>query len=325
MKNYSLAIYGSSLRTNFDKYSDKDMLIVGASYKLLNKLKVKYENYGYSVSTYTYDKLRYLSNSGSLFVEHLKRESSILFDYHKRLETILINHKATVPSNQQIHETLDYFSVFANIPDTNLGYGWFCDCFYVGLRNHLILKSAKQGKYIFSFLHLIRELQVDGEISSMEYACLRELRVVKKNYRDKILNELPDKKYIIQLLAIANKLDLLQKALFLTPDAFNAKSMKLIADVSVGHYLKLRFIEMYYLTTGKSLVDIDRIISNPQFYALKFKDNDFINRILSKIENISGTQQSISAMRVDGIKMSVSASSNQVCLRTTNHFETCLL
>lgn len=297
MKNYSIAIYGSSLRPNFDKYSDKDMLIVSASYDLLNELKREYENDGYSVSTYTYDKLKFLSKTGSLFVEHLKRESAILFDQHKRLERILYNHKETVPTNQQIQESLDYFSVFASIPDITMGYGWFCDCFYVGLRNHLILKSAKQHKYNFSFLYLIHELQEKGEIDSNDYACLRELRVLKKNYRDKILDELPDKNFIIQVLTIAKKLDLLQKALFLTPDDFNATTKELIADESIGHYFKLRFIEMYYLTTGKSLRVIDRIISNPQLYALKFKDKDFINRTLNRIENKNGTQQSISVMR----------------------------
>ena len=33
MKNYSIAIFGSSLSTDFDKYSDKDLLIVAEDYK----------------------------------------------------------------------------------------------------------------------------------------------------------------------------------------------------------------------------------------------------------------------------------------------------
>ena len=77
MKNYSIAIYGSSTRENFDQYSDKDILIVGESYKNIKTLKVEYENQGFSVSAYTYSKLNFMSLNGSLFIDHLVKESKI--------------------------------------------------------------------------------------------------------------------------------------------------------------------------------------------------------------------------------------------------------
>ena len=61
MKNYSVAIYGSSTRENFDTYSDKDILIVAEYYKELENLKKEYEKQGFSVSTYTYSKLKFLT------------------------------------------------------------------------------------------------------------------------------------------------------------------------------------------------------------------------------------------------------------------------
>ncbi len=39
MKNYSVAIFGSSLRADFDKYSDRDLLVVADDFKTLEKLK----------------------------------------------------------------------------------------------------------------------------------------------------------------------------------------------------------------------------------------------------------------------------------------------
>lgn len=68
---YSILIYGSSIRGNSDKYSDKDLLIVAEEYNVLNSLKDYYSQLGWSVSTYTYDKLNYLSINGYLFVKHL--------------------------------------------------------------------------------------------------------------------------------------------------------------------------------------------------------------------------------------------------------------
>ena len=100
MKNYSVAIYGSSLRSDFDKYSDKDLLIVSSSYKRLNQLKKSYEERGFSVSTYTYSKLQFLSRKGSLFIEHLRKESSILIDDKNRLKCILESHIETVPTKR---------------------------------------------------------------------------------------------------------------------------------------------------------------------------------------------------------------------------------
>ena len=105
MKNYSIAIYGSSLRQSFDMYSDKDLLIVSSSYKSLSKLKNKYEEQGYSVSTYTYKKLQYLSNKSSLFIQHLKVESKIIKDNNNQLSFILKNYIQKTPTELEITES----------------------------------------------------------------------------------------------------------------------------------------------------------------------------------------------------------------------------
>jgi predicted nucleotidyltransferase len=291
MKRYSIAIFGSSLRPNFDKYSDKDLLIVSDSYSTLNTLKAKYEQDGYSVSTYTYKKLKYLSDKGSLFIQHLKIESQILTDYKGLLSKILENHKESMPSSEQIKESFEYFDFLKNIPNSKIGYAWFCDCFYVGLRNYLILKSAESKKYKFSFLNLLGDLLKSKDIDTNDFETLRQLRVLKKNYRERIDDELPSKDFINSLIKVGQKLNLLSTVNFQRIDSYNTNLLDYVKTKETNHYFKLRLIEIFYLLSGQRFDEIDRIICNPQLYAMKFKNSEFVNKIIADIEKKNGTQQ----------------------------------
>lgn len=304
MKKYSISIFGSSLRPNFDKYSDKDLLIVSDSYSTLTKLKKKYESEGYSVSTYTYKKLKFLSEKGSLFVQHLKVESQILTDYDDLLKSILGNHKETQPTNEQVYDSIEYFNFLKIIPDSVIGYAWFCDCFYVGIRNYLILKSASERNYNFSFLNLLNDLLKTKDIDSNDFETLRQLRVLKKSYREKIYDELPSKDFINSLLNVGRKLNLLSFSNFETPHKYKTYLLNLVRANETNHYFKLRLIEIYYLLSGQRLEELDKIICNPQLYAMKFKDVKFIDRIVSDIEKKNGTQQPFAAMVADVVKSS---------------------
>jgi hypothetical protein len=304
MKKYSISIFGSSLRPNFDKYSDKDLLIVSDSYSTLTKLKKKYEFDGYSVSTYTYKKLKFLSEKGSLFVQHLKVESQIMTDYNDLLKSILENHKETQPTNEQIDDSIEYFNFLKIIPDSVIGYAWFCDCFYVGIRNYLILKSASERNYNFSFLSLLNDLLKTKDIDSNDFETLRQLRVLKKSYREKIYDELPSKDFINALLNVGRKLNLLSFSNLETYDNYKTYLLNLVRSNDTNHYFKLRLIEIYYLLSGQRHEELDKIICNPQLYAMKFKDDKFIDRILTDIEKKNGTQQPFVAMGTGVVKSS---------------------
>lgn len=291
MKKYSIAIFGSSLRPNFDKYSDKDLLIVSNSYTKLNELKNIYEQDGYSISTYTYKKLKYLSEKGSLFVQHLKTESKILTDYKGLLTDILENHKELQPSSEQIKESIDFFNFLENIPDSKIGYAWFCDCYYVGIRNYLILKSAESKNYGFSFLNLLSDLLKSKSINNEDFEILRQLRVLKKNYRERIYDELPSKDYIDALIKVGHKLNLLPNTNYQNIDNYTTILLKYAEAKDTNHYFKLRLVEIYYLLSGQRLKELDKIICNPQLYAMKFKNNEFVRKVISDIKKKNGTQQ----------------------------------
>jgi hypothetical protein len=299
MKKYSIAIFGSSLRPNFDKYSDKDLLIVSNSYTKLNELKNIYEQDGYSVSTYSYDKLKYLSSKGSLFVQHLKTESKILTDYKGVLTDILENHKEHQPSSEQIKESIDFFNFLENIPDNKIGYAWFCDCYYVGIRNYLILKSAESKNYGFSFPYLLSDLLNAKNINNEDFETLRQLRVIKKNYREGIYDELPSKDYIDVLIKVGHKLNLLPNTNYQNIDNYTTILLKYLKARDTNHYFKLRLVEIYYLLSGQRLKELDKIICNPQMYAMKFKNNEFVIKLISDIEKKNSTQQQIGSMAGD--------------------------
>jgi hypothetical protein len=58
-----------------------------------------------------------------------------------------------------------------------------------------------------------------------------------------------------------------------------------------NHYFKLRLVEIYYLLSGQRLKELDKIICNPQLYAMKFKNNEFVSKLITDIEMKNGTQQ----------------------------------
>lgn len=287
MKSYSMAIFGSSVRPNFDRYSDKDLLIVGESYSTINKLKQEYELQNYSVSIYTYKKLQFLSNNGNLFIQHLKKESKILIDDNDKLKSILINHKESIPTSKQLIESADYFSFLKIIPNSKWGYAWFCDCFYVGLRNYLILKSAVKGDYNFSFMSILDDLLQSKQINLNDFEILKQLRIMKKNYRERNNETLPSKDFIELLVATAQKLKLISSIDFISCDGFKFHIVNEVKNHHINHYIKLRLFEIHYILSGKRNLDIERYICNPQIYALKFRNTVFIHELISEMEKNS--------------------------------------
>lgn len=285
MKNYSIVEYGSSTREDFDKYSDRDLLIVSENYNDLKKMRAEYEGLGFSVSAYTYSKLNYMSENGSLFIDHLIKESKTLLDVGNKFSIILNNHKTTKPNLEKFIENQKYFEFLKFIPNSNKGYGWFCDCLYVGIRNYLILRSAANNNFNFSYPALLKELKQDLLLTNHEIEILLELRVIKRNYREKINDELPSKTFIRKAIKIVQKLSLLKRTVFLSKEDFQNFVLASTKSVEYNHYQKLRLIEMYYHLNYKENIEIEKIICNPQFYASFFKKQKYILNIIEKINN----------------------------------------
>jgi predicted nucleotidyltransferase len=284
MKNYSVAIFGSSLRADFDKYSDRDLLIVANDFETLEKLKKNYSKDDWSISFYTYSKLKYLSENGSLFIKHLQNESEIIIDKKDRLIKILNQFNPKSNYKKDIQDCENYFDIIKTVPKTNLGYAWFCDSLYVGLRNYLVFKNAENGIFEFSFIKLLNRLKKQGLISQSDIQILKELRVVKRNYREDVLDELPSSSYIKNIIPIAKKIGILDSVKIVDSLVFQNNIDKNIIKKNFSPYQRLRLVEGYYCSQELNIPDLKKIISNPQFYASKMKDNDFTMNLISEIK-----------------------------------------
>lgn len=285
MKNYSIVKFGSQLNSNFDEYSDKDLLIATDSYKDLNELFKLYSKDGWSVSGYTYSKLKYLSDKGSLFISHLMLNSTITYDFDNKFKEIIDSHKLKDNYLNELEDSKNYFKIINSTPDLSLGYAWFADCFYVGLRNYLIFEYANKNILEFSYLKIIELLLLENRITEADYSILRQLRVVKYNYRENILDELPSKSFIFSLFEIASNLNLIQNPIFQDPAYFKINTLRNIFSKELNGYQKLRLVEGIYCSKEINIPEIKRIVSNPQFYASKLLDNSFLNKIINKFEN----------------------------------------
>ena len=285
MIKYSISIFGSSLRDDFDKYSDKDLLVVAEDFETLEKLKKQYSKEDWSVSYYTYSKLEFLSENGSLFIKHLQDGSRSLVDHGSKLSKIISNFKSRDSYITDYKESKNYFEIIKVIPDSNFGYAWFCDCLYVGLRNLLIFENAAQNVYEFSYLKLLDLLRENGKISESESNILKELRVVKRNYREDILDEFPSKSFVQKVIPIAKNIGLIDSFVIIDSISFQEYVEKQIKSKKFNPYQRLRLVEGYYSSQNQFIPELKKIISNPQFYASKLKDDDYTMQLILKIKD----------------------------------------
>ncbi|OAD45153.1 nucleotidyltransferase domain-containing protein [Polaribacter atrinae] len=290
MKNYSVAIFGSSLRADFDKYSDRDLLIVADDFDTLDKLKVEYSKDDWSISYYTYSKLKYLSKSGSLFIKHLQNESKIFIDKTGRLDKIISDFKPKNNYKKDIQDCENYFDIIKTIPKTNLGFAWFCDSLYVGLRNYLVFKNAENEIFEFSYIKLLERLKEQRKINQSDVEILKELRVVKRNYRDEILDELPSLGFIQKVIPILNAIGLLETVNIVDSLTFQNVVEKSIIRKKFNPYQRLRLVEGYYCSQELNIPKLKKIISNPQFYASKMKDNKLTMSLITSMKKLHITK-----------------------------------
>lgn len=261
---HSILKYGSYIRGNSDKYSDKDILIVADKFEELNNLNNYYSNKGWSTSLYTYDKIEYLAKNGYLFVKHLINEGKIIEDENNILYNILQKFEERLDYTHEIKKSSEFINYLNIIPNKIESYFWLCDNIYVALRNLLIYKSALKNEFLFSYVDLIRSLLNEKSITKSEFDTLLQLRVIKSCYRNDYKDIYPSLDYTQKVISLANKLGLNLKIEFST----NMNCLKLVDYPNIdSSYKKLRFIEL--ILKNESIEDayLTKCISNPQMYA----------------------------------------------------------
>ena len=127
---------------------------------------------------------------------------------------------------------------------------------------------------------MIELLLKENRINKKEYHILRELRVLKYNYRENILDELPQKSFVSSLLPIAERFNIMSKTIFVNPQYYQNYVLDMIHCRQINRYQRLRLLEGIYCSKAINIPEIKRIVSNPQFYASKLSNNTFLDRLI---------------------------------------------
>jgi len=187
----SVALYGSHVRGDADAISDRDILLVSSNARSLFAETAALELRGYSSAAYTWNRLRRMAHSGSLFLQHLKHESVIVKDEECKLETLLNEYSPRVDYSRDIEATKRIIGMLDMVSETKESLGWAYDVLAVSVRNLGILELANRGIYTFSYGQVLSGLAKLGMISATDVETLRELRHFKSLYRSEKYSQVP--------------------------------------------------------------------------------------------------------------------------------------
>ena len=187
----SVALYGSQVRGDADAISDRDILLVSSSARSLSGETAALELRGYSSAAYTWNRLRRMVHSGSLFLQHLKNESVIVKDEECKLETLLNEYSPRVDYSRDIEATKRIIGTLDTVSETKESLGWAYDVLAVSVRNLGILELANRGIYTFSYGPVLSGLAKLGLLSATDVETLRALRQFKSLYRSEKYSQVP--------------------------------------------------------------------------------------------------------------------------------------
>lgn len=220
----SVAVFGSIPRGDSDHISDRDILVAGGERDLAVGRALS--RAGYAPSIYSWPQLEALARDGSLFLQHLKQESEVLFDRNDRLRRLLDSYRPLSDYGHRIVQNLELFEMTSGTANSAPLLGWAFDVLAVGFRNHAILLLANRGRYVFSHSALVAELCETHNLSAEESRMLLELRRRKREYRDRYVADVGSFEALRATQAVIERVT-----------GANCLSPPLSAETFVGHQL----------------------------------------------------------------------------------------
>lgn len=179
---FAIAEFGSVTRGSNDRISDRDLLII-CEQKFQSDLRNHYEKSGYSVSSLTETQLRYRQLRGSLFIQHLKHESKIIFDQREEFSQWLNACEFIPPSQQELSRCIDTIRFIDTWPTDSRLTAWKADFLYCVSRDFLIKKMASCGAVVFGLEEISQALRKESRYKYLDMEILRRLRAAKAAYR----------------------------------------------------------------------------------------------------------------------------------------------
>lgn len=178
----SVVLFGSQVSGGVDSKSDQDLLVICEPNEKKKNIQC-YSKQGYSVSSYSEKQLYYMKMHGSLFLQHLKTESKILFDKNDLFANFMTNC-ALIPASAI--EMTACFNSLRNAMQCPRGQQlswWQADYLYVLSRDYFVKYFSQTGKLQFNAKKLCRAIQQEFNLNHSEASVFLELRQAKAIYR----------------------------------------------------------------------------------------------------------------------------------------------
>lgn len=242
---FSIVEFGSFVRGSNDEHSDKDLLIVCSrgSHRVFRR---RYEVNGYSVSTLTPGQLIAMQRRGSLFVQHLKSESRVLFDYQNKFQDWISKCQLVKPNIGEVTTCAESIVFFSSWPSDYRLDRWKADVFYCISRDFIIKSLAMRSKLVFGIEDIEDALQETNIFPRFDVGSLRRFREIKSAYRaGKIQTEISSESVDSQVTSLVNGLGLSQGKTEIVP--IESFLISLSGRRFNSIYEKLRSLEAAYL------------------------------------------------------------------------------
>ncbi|MBE9526358.1 MAG: hypothetical protein IME94_05225 [Proteobacteria bacterium] len=274
----ALILFGSQISGGANKNSDKDILII-SSLKKRKKYTKKYTSQGYSVSFYSKEQVLYMKKKGSLFLQHLKIESKIIYDKDLIFSDFLKTCKLITPSAIEMNNCIESLKIAMLSPRNPLLHGWVADYIYVLSRDYFVKYFATKGELFFNVNKLCKKIEYEFKLTPEDSRLLLALREAKNIYRSRTVYLRMQWNIIERWVEILTKILKINKKQMLTPHT-EISYLNLHFDYKFNSsYELLRYIESLKILFPKVKCNhsdemlITKLIKNPNKYSSTSKRN----------------------------------------------------
>ncbi len=178
----SVVLFGSQVSGGVDSKSDQDLLVICESSEKKKRIQY-YIKQGYSVSSYSEKQLHYMKMHGSLFLQHLKTESKILFDKNDLFGNFISTCDLIPASAIEMTACFNSLHNAMQCPRGHQLSWWQADYLYVLSRDYFVKYFSQTGTLLFNAKKLCKEIQHEFNLTQSEAEVFLELRKAKAIYR----------------------------------------------------------------------------------------------------------------------------------------------
>lgn len=184
---HSAALFGSFARGDAEPHSDVDLLVVcdegqkPSVYADLS-LSLSSEFEKISICSYSPKELRFMAGRGSLFLLHLRDESSLLFDRTGLLGDILAGFEAKASYDEDFRESLRLMSPLSTAVSGAPNQIHRLSYIYSLFRVYGVYLLAMEGIFEFSKVRMAEALAQKDPAQAKNIAELSDLRVLNANF-----------------------------------------------------------------------------------------------------------------------------------------------